>query len=57
MAQLIEVNGQTIEFPDGMPVGEIEAAIKKNMLSIPAAKPQSVRAGNVLTCKHSPNPD
>ena len=48
MAQLIEVNGQTIEFPDGMPVGEIEAAIKKNMLSIPAAKPQSVRAGNVL---------
>lgn len=35
MAQIIEVNGQTIEFPDGMPVSEIEAAIKKNMLSIP----------------------
>lgn len=39
MAQLIEVNGQTIEFPDGMPVGDIEAAIKKNFLSIPRAKP------------------
>ncbi len=39
MAQLIEVNGQTIEFPDGMATGDIEAAIKKNFLSIPKAKP------------------
>jgi len=39
MTQLVEVNGQTIEFPDGMAVSDIEAAIKKNFLSIPKAKP------------------
>lgn len=34
MPQYVEVKGQTIEFPDGMAMGDIEAAIKKNMLSI-----------------------
>ena len=37
MPQYVEVNGQTIEFPDGMAGPDIESAIKKNMLSI---KPQ-----------------
>lgn len=36
MPQHIEVNGQVIEFPDGMAASDIESAIKKNMLSIPA---------------------
>lgn len=44
MSQLVEVNGQTIEFPDGMPMGDIEAAIRKNFLSIPKAKPASMAA-------------
>ena len=51
MAQYVEVNGQVIEFPDGMPAGEIEGAIKKNMLSIPKEKTFSDKAmqqvGNV----------
>jgi hypothetical protein len=34
MPQYVEVKGQTIEFPDGMGATEIEAAIKKNMMSI-----------------------
>jgi len=34
MPQYVEVNGQNIEFPDGMPPAEIEAAIKKNAMSI-----------------------
>lgn len=45
MAQYVEVNGQTIEFPDGMAAPDIEAAIKANMSSI---KPASVKAGNML---------
>lgn len=53
MAQYIEVNGQTIEFPDGMAAGDIEAAIKQNMLSIAPAKPSTGQAvaqgaGNLL---------
>lgn len=34
MAQYVEVNGQTIEFPDGMAAPDIEAAIKANMSSL-----------------------
>lgn len=37
MAQIVEYNGKRIEFPDGMPPAEIEAAIKQNALSLPAA--------------------
>lgn len=37
MAQYIEVNGQTVEFPDGMAAGDIESALKKNALSLPGA--------------------
>lgn len=48
MAQLIEVNGQTIEFPDGMATRDIEAALKKNMLSIPAKKAETSFAQNML---------
>lgn len=54
MAQLIEVNGQTIEFPDGMAAGEIEQAIKRNFLSVPAKKETSLardviqHGGNLL---------
>ncbi len=40
MPQYVEMNGHTIEFPDGMGAPEIEAAIKKNRLSIaPTATP------------------
>jgi hypothetical protein len=48
MAQLVEVNGHNIEFPDGMPASEIEAAIKANYLNIPKAKPVAVRAGGMI---------
>jgi hypothetical protein len=48
MPQIVEVNGSRIEFPDGMAAGEIEAAIKKNFLSIPAAKKESSTAGSLL---------
>lgn len=44
MPQYVEVNGQNIEFPDGMAVGDIEAALKKNALSLPA----SVSAGQAI---------
>lgn len=37
MAQIVEFNGQRIEFPDGMAEAEIESAIKANMLSLPGA--------------------
>lgn len=37
MPQYVEVNGQVIEFPDGMGAGEIESAIKANFMSIPKA--------------------
>lgn len=46
MPQYVEVNGQNIEFPDGMAAPEIEAAIKKNYLSIPAAKPAAPTLDN-----------
>jgi hypothetical protein len=42
MAQYVEVKGQVIEFPDGMAPAEIEAAIKRNMMSVPAQKPATV---------------
>lgn len=48
MAQYVEVNGQTIEFPDGMAAAEIEGAIKANYLSIKPAKPAAVQAGSML---------
>lgn len=50
MAQYVEVNGQNIEFPDGMSVSDIESALKKNALSLPAA-PVSKRefADNALS--------
>lgn len=48
MPQYVEVNGQTIEFPDGMASAEIEAAIKANMMSIRPAKPAAVEAGSML---------
>lgn len=48
MAQIIEVNGHNIEFPDGMPASEIEAAIKANYLNIPKPKPAAVKAGGML---------
>lgn len=38
MAQYVEVKGQIIEFPDGMPPAEIEAAITRNMMSIAPQK-------------------
>lgn len=44
MPQYVEVNGQSVEFPDGMAVGDIEAALKKNALSLPAA----VSAGKAI---------
>lgn len=46
MPQYVEVKGQVIEFPDGMSVGDIEAAVKQNMLSIKPAT--SVQAGKDL---------
>lgn len=48
MPQYVEVKGQTIEFPDGMSAPDIEAAIKKNMMSIPPEKPAAVQAGGML---------
>jgi hypothetical protein len=46
MPQYVEVNGNTIEFPDGMPAPEIEKAIKANLASIkPAA---AVSAGKEI---------
>lgn len=32
MAQIVDFNGQRVEFPDGMPPQEIEAALKKNAM-------------------------
>jgi hypothetical protein len=46
MPQYVEVQGNIIEFPDGMPPAEIESAIKANLMSIkPAA---SVQAGKEI---------
>lgn len=36
MPQIVEYNGARIEFPDGMPPAEIEAAIKRSALSLPS---------------------
>ncbi|WP_288253755.1 hypothetical protein [uncultured Hydrogenophaga sp.] len=46
MSQYVEVNGHSIEFPDGMSRTDIEAAIKANYMRIP--KPAAVQAGSVL---------
>jgi hypothetical protein len=55
MPQYVEVKGQTIEFPDGMPMAEIEKAVRSNMLSIkpadatqPLAAPKGPNAPNVI---------
>jgi len=45
MPQYIEVNGQTVEFPDGMAMPDIEAAIKASSISM---KPAAVRAGGMI---------
>lgn len=37
MAQLIEVNGKTIEFPDNMSVADMETELKRNSISLPGA--------------------
>ncbi len=37
MPQYVEVNGQVVEFPDGMSVSAMESAVKANLLSIPSA--------------------
>lgn len=37
MPQIVEFNGSRIEFPDGMAAADIESALKKNAMSIPAA--------------------
>lgn len=44
MAQYVEVKGQTIEFPDGMPMADIESAIKSNMLSIKPIEAKPIAA-------------
>jgi hypothetical protein len=46
MAQYVDVKGQVVEFPDGMAPADIEAAIKRNMMSIP---PERSRTDRVLT--------
>jgi hypothetical protein len=48
MPKYVEVKGQVIEFPDEMAPADIEAAIKKNMMSIPPEKPAAVQAGGML---------
>lgn len=48
MAQYVEVNGQTIEFPDGMAAPDIEKAITANYLNIKPAQPVAVKAGGML---------
>lgn len=48
MAQYVEVNGQTIEFPDGMAAGDIEKAIRANIMSIKPAKSAVVQAGESI---------
>lgn len=45
MPQYVEVNGQTVEFPDGMAAPDIEKAITANYLNI---KPASVKAGGMI---------
>jgi hypothetical protein len=48
MPQIVEYNGARIEFPDGMPPSEIEAAIKRNALSLPS-KAASQVANDAIT--------
>lgn len=45
MPQYVEVNGQTIEFPDGMAAPDIEAAIKANYLNIKPEKTSAIKQG------------
>ena len=42
MAQLIEVNGKAVEFPDGMSVADMETELKRNSMSLPVSE-QSTR--------------
>lgn len=46
MPQYVEVNGNVIEFPDGMSAGDMESAVKANFMSIKPAK--AVQAGGAL---------
>lgn len=46
MPQYVEVNGNVIEFPDGMSAGDMESAVKANFMSIKPAK--AVQAGSAL---------
>lgn len=48
MPQFVEVNGQTIQFPDGMTPQDMESAIKANILALQPQKPVSVKAGSAL---------
>ena len=45
MAQIVEFNGQRVEFPDGMPPQEIEAALKKNAMQILKIDPTEGMSG------------
>ena len=47
MPQYIEAYGQTIEFPDGMSPGDIEAAIKKGSMDIPRPPPERSTMQNI----------
>lgn len=48
MAQIVEFNGQTIEFPDGMGAREIESALKQHAMSIRPPEQAAVSAGRGL---------
>ena len=45
MAQTVNFNGKIIEFPDGMPPQEIEAALKKNAMQIMGIDPTEGMSG------------
>ncbi len=45
MPQIVDFNGQRIEFPDGMPPQEIEAALKKNAMQIMRIDPTEGMSG------------
>lgn len=47
MAQIVEYNGNRIEFPDGMPATEIEAVLKQNAMAI-KPKAAAVEAGAAI---------
>lgn len=54
MPQQILVNGQTVEFPDGMSQDDMVAAIKKNALAIPPASASGAPA-STATVQQDPN--